>query len=136
MHPGLGQASGAAAHEDATHQSTTQAQALFGAEVAAASLAVRTKNVARKSIGGSELPGLPGAPEGEHATLCKHSESLPAPVHQDVVHNPPSYALAKLTGAASGYGTPTQQACPHLEGSSVVSACTTDMRAAAHTRCL
>lgn len=59
-----GQGAAAADRVEAAHQRTTQAQALFGPEVADASLPVRPRNVARKSIGSGGLPGLPVAPEG------------------------------------------------------------------------
>ena len=73
------QGGAAAGQVEAAHQSTTQAQALFGAEVADASLPVRPRNVARMSIGSAGLPGLPVAPESVAGTPHKH----PGAIHAD-----------------------------------------------------
>ena len=74
------QGAAAAGHVEA-HQATTQAQALFGSEVADASLPARPRNVARKSIGGGGLQGLPGAPEGESTVPKNCLGAIKAALH-------------------------------------------------------
>ena len=105
MVPGVGEVPGTAsttdqgaalaAHADAAHHGFTQAQALFGPEVTDASVPVLPRNVARKSMGGGELQGLPGAPEGEAPALDNPSGAMLAVAPDNHERHSASQALVK-----------------------------------------
>ena len=116
MAPSTDQGRAAAAHVNAGDHGFTQAQALFGPEVADASVPVRPRNVARKSIGGGEVTGLPGAPEGEAPTPDKHPRAMPAFLHVTLEFLLASRAQVKRRCVASAHCMPSHTHALLLRG--------------------